>query len=193
MDITFLRVGEQHSAAMVLRDDGVTIRVPGFGPGDPLPHDLAHYVVEREFGLQQGFWASVAAGAVFPGMALLSGRRRPHATERAQAVIRENGPCITQAEVLVGEFVEMIRQNRDQDSGAALARLMAAQSTVRCGAIPMARTDLVNLCARLLDAASKWQAAAADGHLTVHWRSPASHRLVRLQRDRRRGFVQPTR
>src|SRR5947209_2355421 len=102
MQIDFIRESERRLVSVAVRDDGVSVQVPGYGPVAPLPHDLGHFVVERELRLQEGFWGSVAAGAIFPGMAVLTGRQRPHAAERSAAVIRQNGARITQAEVLVG-------------------------------------------------------------------------------------------
>jgi hypothetical protein len=41
----------------------------------PLPHDLAQLVVERELGLEHGFWGCVAAGATFRTL-VRGGRKR---------------------------------------------------------------------------------------------------------------------
>src|SRR5947209_4936616 len=90
MQIDFHREAERKVSAMVRRDDGVTVRVPGYGHVMPLPHDLAHFVVERELELEWGFWARVVAGAVFPGMAVVSGRRPPTANARSRAAPRRH-------------------------------------------------------------------------------------------------------
>ena len=49
-------------SATVQFDDGseVSWSFPSYGDG--LPHDLVHLVLERRFGLRQGFWGRVAAG-----------------------------------------------------------------------------------------------------------------------------------
>jgi hypothetical protein len=60
LEITFAREGEGRSSTAALRSDGVTVRIPGAGPVTRLPHDLAHWVIERDLGLDRGFWASVA-------------------------------------------------------------------------------------------------------------------------------------
>jgi hypothetical protein len=65
MDIAFTRSHDRRDETAVTRQDGVRLSVPVYGPLEPSPHDLAHYVVELELGLQDGFWASVAAGAIF--------------------------------------------------------------------------------------------------------------------------------
>jgi hypothetical protein len=78
MDIHFIQSGYRRVGTIVTRQDGVRLSVPVFGPLEPIPHDLAHYVIELELGLQNGFWGSVAAGALFDGMKILAGRQRPH-------------------------------------------------------------------------------------------------------------------
>ena len=66
MEIRIEKLDVRRSQAVVTRDDKVTLRVAGYGPSQPLPHDLAHYVVEKELALRRGFWGSVADGAIFP-------------------------------------------------------------------------------------------------------------------------------
>jgi hypothetical protein len=56
------RSGRKHDG-IVTRADGTTDRFVVYDYGDALPHDLVHYVVERERGLAFGFWGLVAAGA----------------------------------------------------------------------------------------------------------------------------------
>jgi hypothetical protein len=77
MNITFTRSGEHTYTTSALRDDGVMLEVPSYDRTSPLPHDLAHYVVERELGLNHGFWGCVAAGAIYAGIKVIAGRRRP--------------------------------------------------------------------------------------------------------------------
>jgi hypothetical protein len=61
MRIAFHRSGEGHDRIYVNRDDGSERgwRWPAGGP----PHDLMHYAVETELGLEGGFWGLTAAGA----------------------------------------------------------------------------------------------------------------------------------
>jgi hypothetical protein len=61
MRIAFHRSGEGHDRIYVDRDDGSERgwRWPAGGP----PHDLMHYAVETELGLEGGFWGLTAAGA----------------------------------------------------------------------------------------------------------------------------------
>ncbi|SRR6266487_1175032 len=77
MDILFIQSGHRRIETIVTRQDGVRLSVPVYGRLDPIPHDLGHYVIELELELQDGFWGSVATGALFGGMHILAGRQRP--------------------------------------------------------------------------------------------------------------------
>src|ERR1051326_2722081 len=89
MKITFTRTGEHTYTTSAVRDDGVRLEVAGGDRTFLLPHDLAHYVVERELGLHRGFWGCVAVGALFHSTKVISGRQPPHAAERSMAILRE--------------------------------------------------------------------------------------------------------
>jgi hypothetical protein len=64
MRITFRRFPDHSSAYPVIeRDDGVVYRMKEFTrAGTELPHDLRHFVVERELGITDGIWGGIAAG-----------------------------------------------------------------------------------------------------------------------------------
>src|SRR5213594_5242203 len=75
MEIVMTRSAERTSMTHVRRDDGVTLELASHAPLHRLPHDLAHFVVERALGLTSGFWGSIADGAVFGGMKVIPRRR----------------------------------------------------------------------------------------------------------------------
>ena len=56
--------------------------VPMYDYGAALPHDLVHYVVERDHGLRWGFWGLVVAGAEFEALNRATARR-PRSIPRA--------------------------------------------------------------------------------------------------------------
>jgi hypothetical protein len=63
MRIEFRRVGERRYAVVVYRHDGSVLEMNPAAGYDPLmPHDLLHYVVERELGLQAGIFGQLASG-----------------------------------------------------------------------------------------------------------------------------------
>src|SRR3712207_5427402 len=98
MEITFTKIGPRRYEVLARRDDDVVLRVTTPDRPQFLPHDMAHYLVERELGFRRGFWGSVAAGAVFGGMQVVSGRRPPHAADRSKAVIKSAHKDLTASE-----------------------------------------------------------------------------------------------
>ena len=72
MRVTFPRLPDHERAyALVERDDGATYRRYG-GPASPrLPHDIVHFVVERELRIRDGIWGGIASGVVFESRRLL--------------------------------------------------------------------------------------------------------------------------
>src|SRR5947208_16847541 len=118
MEITFTKTGERDYATRAIREDGVTVRVPAFDRPTFLPHDLAHCIVERELGIRGGFWGCVARGALFTGMDVEDGRQRPRASARSRDVLRDAGQQGTEAEVVVGILVDLVREGLEQDRAA---------------------------------------------------------------------------
>ena len=76
MKIAMTRSAERTCTTHVLRDDGVALELPSHAPLHRLPHDLAHFVVERALGLTSGFWGSIASGAILEGCGLFRGYER---------------------------------------------------------------------------------------------------------------------
>ena len=180
MEITIHRVNPYRYYSIARRDDGVTVRIPGYDRPEWLPHDLAHITVERELGLRGGFWARVAAGAMFPNMTVLSGRRPPHAEERSRALIRANGDALHQSELLAGAFHHLAQHGLDANPQAARA------SIARCwlqGDVPAPDAAAISrVCDSLREAAQLWQGVPEGGGLTLRWKLRAER--VALHRHR---------
>src|SRR5215471_137425 len=86
MDIEFRRTGERRYAIMVRRADRTMLEMspaPGYDP--LMPHDLLHYVVERELGLRSGIFGQIAQGGcagTFHLTAQTTTKRRETARQR---------------------------------------------------------------------------------------------------------------
>src|SRR5690606_30145241 len=187
LEVTFERLNERQSASTAVRSDGVTVRVPGYGPSDPLPHDLAHFGIERALRMSRGFWGSVAAGAVFHGMTVLSGRRRPHASERSDAIIRANGDTINQAEMLVGALLTVMEDGLDRDPDAALSVLRRWQSTSR-EPIAVDRDTLDRMLSEVRALIQAWRAVETGQSMSLRWDVPTDAPRA-AARDRRRAAI----
>jgi len=116
MEIVMTRTAEGRSTTLVRRDDGVTLELPSYAPLHRLPHDLAHFVVERTLGLLWGFWGSIAAGAVFAGVEVLPRKRAARVEELSRQVMKGVSSRVTEAEAVVGSVVEILRAERWADT-----------------------------------------------------------------------------
>jgi hypothetical protein len=123
MKLTVTRHPQGKYETVITRDDGVIYRLKGVAHTFAIPHDLAHFVVEKTLGLDRGFWASVADGAVFKTMDYLDGRRRPRAAERSETLLKSNALQLNEAEVLVRIFNDTIEQGQAEDSPLRKKRL----------------------------------------------------------------------
>jgi hypothetical protein len=169
MKITFTRTGERTYTTVAARDDGVTLHVPSHDRPALLPHDLAHFIVEQELGLKQGFWGSVAAGALFPGMTVVSGRQPPHAADRSRSIIRAMGQLGTEAEVLVGVLVKIAHAGMEENWEAARSILVREWRPNRPSRDLPTAEEVRRVSARLREAQADWQSLPIGESLTVTW------------------------
>jgi hypothetical protein len=164
MDIWFTRSLDRRDPTLVMREDGVRLSVPVFGRLEPIPHDLAHYVVEHELGMHDGFWGRVSDGAIFEGMHVLDGRKRPHARERSRTIITANHHAILLAELLVDAALRADSSDSPPD-----LYLYGESTAVRA----RTRAERLALLARLRSAAAemcdRWRAVPMGGKLLVVW------------------------
>ena len=123
MRVSFRRFPGHSSAYSVIeRDDGVVYRMKEFTrAGTRLPHDLRHFVVERELGIADGIWGGIAAGMVYTSMDHVQGRRPPHSAERSDELQRARRQQLMRAELLAN-LVEAIAM-LDGPSGDDIRRL----------------------------------------------------------------------
>ena len=74
--VEFARRKGGGSLATIDRPDGVRLLLTSYDRANTVPHDLAHFVAERDLGLRRGLWGSIASGALFDSLQLISGKRR---------------------------------------------------------------------------------------------------------------------
>jgi hypothetical protein len=102
MLVVFAHSTTGSTVATLHRADGVVLQLPGYDRKYRVPHDLAHFATERTFEMSDGVFGSIAAGAVFSNMRLLSGRPRHDAAARSKRVLDANRQSLSLAEVLAG-------------------------------------------------------------------------------------------
>ncbi len=166
MDVAFHREAGSAYHSLAQRPDGVVVRLKGGSYNrldPPLPHDVAHLVVEDELGLEHGVWGVIAAGGLFPQCSVVSGRRRPHAAERARSVVKEAAADLTQAEIVVGAVCRLAVARRDPDD-RLIGRLTGRwrPESLTPAAVERARE-------RMQAAAVRWHDVPVGGELVLAW------------------------
>jgi hypothetical protein len=182
MDICFMRSTDRRDQTIVTRQDGVRLSVPVYGPLEPLPHDLAHYVVEREFSLRDGLWASVAGGAILKGMKTISGRQPPHARERSDAIQAANRRGILFAELAVDTVLRAITGEPLRDEPYVIESQAVSLRT---------KADYIVLAERARPAMeamiARWQAVPIGETFVVSWPDGQASRAVIPKRRSHQG------
>ncbi|MFG2001216.1 hypothetical protein ACGFNU_18925 [Spirillospora sp. NPDC048911] len=170
MEVIFHRQAAAVYFSTAARDDGVTVRVPGYDRKSPVPHDLAHFVAEREFGLNRGFWGSVAAGAMFTNMTVLEGRRRPHADERSKRIMKANEQWVWASEAVAGAIHDAVEH--DHTPGQALEALRKMHGAMSREPLRIALDDVEQAIAALRAAADRWTRTPVGEGMALQWRLP---------------------
>lgn len=163
----------------ILRADGVMFSMQGVGHNFAIPHDVAHYVVEKALGFDRGFWGSVAAGAIFPSMTYLEGRRKPKAAEQSRTVLKTNASELGEAEVLVRIFNDTIEQGHGETSAVLYSRLRERRASSAAGPRTIDQAQISKVFATYDDILSQWQNTPVEGALALHWESPRNHQRPR--------------
>jgi len=167
VEVTFLPTERRSSAALIARDDGVRLRLRSYDRKFAVPHDLAHFVAEQTFGLEHGVWGSIAAGAMFDSMTVISGRLRHDSRQRSTTLLKANQRELVLAEVLAGVVHQGLHH-----SNAALAReLNEAWGTLREGPCPFTPSQAHNGVAELAALAEQWTATTPEHGLNLTWPS----------------------
>jgi hypothetical protein len=187
MRVTFPRLPDHERAyALVERDDGAVYRLYGGQAGPRLPHDIMHFVVERELRIGDGIWAGIAAGLIFDSMQHVSGRRPPHARERSAELLagfRQRG---LRAEVLAS-FVECVA-GLDHPSDTQIMTLAATKLSVLPD--PDVEPAAVAAAAQALQVeAARWARLRVGEELSYDW--PRDAVAARRARTRKPRIVRP--
>jgi hypothetical protein len=170
MEIVMTRTAEGRSTTRVRRDDGVVLELPSYVPLHRLPHDLAHFVVERALGFTWGFWGSIAAGAIFGGMEVVPRRRRTaRIKERSRQVMKDASSRVTEAEAVVGTVVEIYQRRLLRDWSAARALLAGTWRPTHPSRGLPTQSEMSHVCQALSDAERRWLSMTIGRSVTLVW------------------------
>jgi hypothetical protein len=184
MEIEFRRTGERRYAVIAHRADQTMLEMnpaPGYGP--LMPHDLLHYVVERELGLQSGIFGQLAKGGSAGTFRLVVGsnegsretaRRRRHLEKRGARLLRDGRRDASESERAVyicwqeWETRRAARQQRIGPSERSKPRETRADRATATGdGLP--EECLNRVCARLDDLSGKWARLGIGESIIVEW------------------------
>ena len=170
MKVTFVRSPGQRLRTIAERRDGVTVGVTGAPDRDGrLPHDLAHFVVEKELGLDSGFWGGIAQGRLFRGAEIVSGPPLHKRLTSPRQTRTRPGPAI-EAEVLVRIYVAIWTGEAVREYGSVRAYLdaqPAPRTRSRAEEIHPETIDRVCKALDVIDA--QWGKLSPGGELVLAW------------------------
>jgi len=186
MHVTFPRLPDhERGYAVVERDDGAVYRLYGGQAGPRLPHDVMHFVVERELRIRDGIWGGIASGIIFDSMRHVSGRRPPHARDRSKELLATFHSRGLRAEVLAN-FVQCVA-GLDHPSEIQILTLAATELSV----LPDAGADVdpaeVAAAAQALQVeAARWARLRVGEEISYEWPQTAlaARRRARARKPR---------
>ena len=180
MEVEFRRTGERRYTVTVFREGLPPHQLGGPGYDPKMPHDLQHFIVERELGIEHGVFGFLAAGGETqgderePGRA--ASRRRRRGKRRDKRMLRRgeraDGDASETATFLC--WCEWLRR-----SGDARARELAEQiASTPARVMDEARRrygeeSLARVCACMDELGARWSRLAVGESITVPW-----HRAV---------------
>jgi hypothetical protein len=172
MEIEFRRTGERRYAIRVRRADRTMLEMspaPGYDP--LMPHDLLHYVVERELGLRCGIFGQLAQGGragTFHLIAPVTARRREAARQRRHLGKRD-ARLLRQGrqDALASEGAVYVCQQAWATRRAAAGRGTTDGKRAAAGGITDER--LTRICARLDELSRQWARLQIGQSITVVW------------------------
>ena len=185
MRVTFPRLPDyERSYALVERDDGAVYRLNGSQSGPRLPHDIMHFVVERELHIRDGIWGGIASGIIFDSMQHVSGRRPPHARERSRELLAGFRQPGLRAEVLANS-VQCVA-GLDHPSDIEIMTLAATRLSVLPGDDADVEPAEVAAAAQALQVeAARWARLRVGQELSYEWpRTPLAARRARTRKPR---------
>lgn len=177
VDISFRRLGVDGAHTVrVVRDDGVVFEIrPGIRKGY-VPHDMGHLLTEQAYGLK-GFWASVAAGALFQSLMLVEGRLANDARARSKTIIKENATGVGLGEIL-GESAYAAAEH-GHDVETAFKGLGRTWGSVSAAPLPFNREVVADAIEAFRNARARWQAVPVGDEMLMTWRAERGRRRRR--------------
>lgn len=164
MEVTFKRTAQRRYAVVVNRPGASALAMhpaPGYDP--LLPHDLAHFIVERECGIALGVFGQLAAGGDAATFHRSDGVVDRKLRRRGERLARENRAELARSEQLVYRCMR----------------------TWRGGDRPAADEEVERVCASFDEVSERWRKLPAGESITLAW--PSTPNPPRAPRHLARG------
>lgn len=167
------RTEDRRYETTAVRADGVTITIGGHGFVHRLPRDLAHFAVEDALQLRNGFWGSIAAGALLSGARVADGEPTPAGiAEKSAAVSEATASFVAESRSLVAAFDDIVEQRLETRWPQVDPSLQTL--TIRRGArvVPLTKTDVARVVAAWRDLQGRWDQVSVGAALELDWQAP---------------------
>jgi hypothetical protein len=194
MEVRFRRSGERRYTVTVLRDGLPPHEFGGPGYDPKMPHDLLHFIVERELGLRQGIFGFLAAGGETRGDEHEAGRaasrQRRKGKRRDQRMLRqgERAEAAASEHATYACWCEWLRRSGDPrardlaENVASTPDRMAKEARQQYGEEALAR-----IFASMDELSARWSHLAIGESFSVPWDVASSARGTSRRLARRRG------
>lgn len=185
MDIEFRRTGERRYGVTIHRSGQPTLEMnpaPGYDPW--MPHDLLHYIVESELGLQQGIFGQIAEGGTAGTFRKMqspgedrreAARARRRETQRGGKLLRQGQEDSMQSErATVICLYEWLVRSTDPARRTLAAEMAGNAKHVR-SQLAAAESQALNesaikrICARMEELSQQWASLEIGQALTLNW------------------------
>jgi hypothetical protein len=169
MQVQFHRT-DGHGGYVVLmrRNDGLTVRMPGYDRKWRVPHDMAHFATEREFNFGHGVFGTIAAGALFSNMSVVGGRPRYDLRARSRSVIKTHSAELGLAEAVSGVVHDGVEH--DAAMPAVYERLLEIWGSLRPGPCPYQMATLRRCLSLLALLETRWrEVGVGQRPLALRW------------------------
>ena len=161
-------------AVRIVRDDGVVLAIESRNRAGSIPHDLGHFVGERAFGVEDGFWGSIAEGALFRSVRVVEGKLRHDATARSKAILKKNAAGLLLGEVVGGPCHRAVELGLDTET--AYKDLVRTWGSIRTTPMPYDRRTVSAAIMAFAETRDAWRAVAVGDELPLVWTTRSRRR-----------------
>ena len=172
MEVKFTRRPDNGTVAEFSRPDGVRIRLSSYDRTSLVPHDAAHLLIERAFGLRHGVWGCLSEGAEFATVEIVDGRTKHDHRARSAVLLKEHAAELSLAERVVGAVLAGL----EGDTRHLTRDVAATWSLARLAPPPDPEAAVRTALADLRDLQHRWAALRPGNTFALDWPVPGRRR-----------------